>query len=145
MNKKDSGPSLIKAGIIRSIAASAFCLLFSIVYNHFGHGVHSPFLSWLFLFPLLFGTALYLVFYLTGVPHRPSPAAFSVYRTGVSTLTVGSALTGIMEIAGTSSPYIKIYWILGFASIAAAILLQVTYTHKRIMPSHTKVTPSRSQ
>jgi len=94
------------------------------VYNHFGHGVYSPFMTWLFLFPLLFGTAVYMILFMTGIPRRPSSAAIAVYGSGIAAVTTGSALTGVFEIAGTSSPYLPVYWITGFGLMAAGVLVQ---------------------
>lgn len=41
--------SLLFAGV------AAFCLVFSLIYNVFSHEVHSPYMTYLFLWPLLLG------------------------------------------------------------------------------------------
>ena len=137
--KNNSGSSLLRAGIIRSLIASAFCFVFSTVYNHFGHRVYSPYMTWLFLFPLLFGTAVYLIMVMTGIPERPSAAAAAAYSSGIATVTIGSALKGVFAIAGTSSPYLSVYWAAGFGLMGAAVLMQYLYSSRR---AHRNTDPS---
>lgn len=85
--------------------ATIFCFVFFLVYNRFSHGVHSPFMTWLFLWPLLLGfiptTALAVISRLPG----PSEISAFYYNAGVAALTVSSCLRGIFEIAGTTSVY----------------------------------------
>ena len=63
----------------------------------------------MFLSPLLGGALPFGVFWIAE-PYLKHPACFSrlvynVYNSGVAALTVASALTGVFEIAGTSSTY----------------------------------------
>lgn len=93
------------------LAAAVFCIFFSTVYNHYGHGIHSFFMSFLFLWPLA-GAVWYSIL----------PTVFSVYpgrfsrnamNAGLATVTVGSLLHGIFEIAGTASPYVPFFFYIG--------------------------------
>ncbi len=93
------------------LAITAFCVFFSTVYNHYGHGIHSFFMSFLFLWPLA-GAIWYSLL----------PAVFSVYpgrfsknamNAGLATVTVGSLLQGVFEIAGTASPYVPFFFYSG--------------------------------
>ena len=43
--------------LLRYLAVSAFCLLFSAIYRHFSHGIHSPWMSYLAAWPLVLGAA----------------------------------------------------------------------------------------
>lgn len=96
--------------LIRFLAFAAFCLLFSTIYNQFSHGVTSPYMSFLCLWPLILGAVPVFVFMLL---HRTVPMFVSdLWSSGVVTLTVHSALLGIFEIANTSSPMTTpLYWI----------------------------------
>lgn len=86
---------------------SAFLALFSAIYLHFSHGVSSPFMQFLCLIPLLLGALPALLLYRLGYTLRPSVLVF--YRCAVFTLTVGSAVRGVMDIYGTTSALLSIY------------------------------------
>lgn len=51
-SKKIMMPAAIYAGV------TLFCAVFSIIYNIFAHGVHSPYMIWLFVWPLVLGVAV---------------------------------------------------------------------------------------
>lgn len=103
--------------------ATIFCFVFFLIYNMFSHGVHSPFMTWLFLWPLLLGFAPTTVLAL--VHNLPGPGEVSafLYNAGVAALTVSSCLRGIFQIAGTSSVYQVYLMIFGAAVTAAGAIL----------------------
>jgi len=119
---------LLKRKIVKGAAASLFCGILTIVYNHFGHGVHSVYMDRLFLFPLLLGTAVYALLLFTGIVKNASENAFSLYACGITTLTVGSLLKGVFVIAGTNSPYLIVYWSLGIALLILGAALQLRHS-----------------
>ena len=41
--------------LVRYLAVTAFCLLVSVIYGHFSHGIRSFWMSWLALWPLVLG------------------------------------------------------------------------------------------
>ena len=45
----------VKKDLIRYIVATAFCIVFSVIYEHFSHGVYSQFMLLMYLFPLIGG------------------------------------------------------------------------------------------
>ena len=53
------------------------------------------------------------------VSTRPAPlpkrVCWGLYHAGIATLTVGSLISGALEIYGTTSPLIVVYWIAGAA------------------------------
>lgn len=89
-----------------------FLALFGAVYEAFGHGVWSYGMVYAFAFPLVLGV---LPLYLMGMlrAKAPSRPAGSVYHAGIATLSVGSLVTGALEIYGTTSPLTVVYWVLG--------------------------------
>jgi hypothetical protein len=115
--------------------ATAFCILFSQVYALLGHGVRSALLSLMFFYPLLGGVLPFgLLWLLTGrrpsdglfrLTGRPGRLAGNLYHSGLATLTLASALGGILAIAGTASPYLLLYEICGGALLLAGILTDV--------------------
>lgn len=96
------------------------------IYALFGHGVRSAAMTWMFLYPLLGGTPLYFFLWLlvpdiAGQPlYRPG---YNLHNSGIATLTCGSFLTGVVEIAGTASPYIRYITAAGWALAGAGLLL----------------------
>ncbi len=82
-----------------------FCIFFSYVYSQFSHGVSSPHMTYLFLYPLILGN---LVGILLCCFEKSSTTHFwssHLYHTGVVALILGSLLRGIFDIAGTASVY----------------------------------------
>ena len=104
------------------LAISLFCVFFNWIYGIYGHGVHSDYMTFMFGYPLLGGTAVYLI--IGALPKAWLPGRFAVnaYNSGIATLTVGSALSGVFDIAGTSSPYQLIFIIAGIAMVSLGAL-----------------------
>ena len=93
-------------------AVGSFCMLFSYIYSFFSHGVSSPYMTYMCLYPLLGGMLLCLVLWALRLP-EPGSIAINAYSSGIATLTVGSCVHGIMFIAGTSTPLQAVYTALG--------------------------------
>lgn len=104
----------IKNNIIAMGMISIFCLVFSSIYNEFGHGVNSFYMTFLFLWPLL-GVVLYLVMFILNFV--PSRITINAVNGGIAALTSGSLVKGILEIAGTSSDYEIVFFIIGIGMI----------------------------
>ena len=94
------------------------------VYGLFGHGVTSPSMTWMFLFPLIGGVAGYSSFR-SFLPKNVKANDFrsfsNLYNSGIATLTVGSFLQGILEIAGTNSVYVPYFYVIGAALLVAGL------------------------
>ena len=113
--------------LLWDLYATLFCVLFGAVYEAFSHGVYSYGMIYAFVFPLVLGV---LPLLLIGMRRAPDPNRFSqiVYHAGIAALTVGSIVTGVLEIYGTTNPLTLVYWILGGAMTAfggAAYLVSV--------------------
>jgi hypothetical protein len=95
--------------------AAAFCILFNYVYSLYAHGVSSDFMTYMFLFPLLGGSLVFMGFYLLKKRVKaPSRLSFNLYNSGIAWLTVGSCIKGVMEIAGYESDYVTAFFVIGF-------------------------------
>ena len=121
MNKKSFAPR--KTGIVYLIATVTMVILEKI-YRLFGHGVTSPAMTWMFLFPLAGGLLIYLVSRAkVDIEDVERFRSFSnLYHSGIATLTVGSFLKGVLEIAGTDSVYLLYFYIVGFGMVLLGIL-----------------------
>ena len=94
------------------------------IYRLFGHGVTSPAMTWMFLYPLAGGLLIYLVSRTKiGIVDSERFRSFSnLYHSGIATLTVASFLMGVLEIAGTDSVYLPYFYIVGFGMVLFGIL-----------------------
>ncbi|MFB0919279.1 MAG: hypothetical protein QMB62_00120, partial [Oscillospiraceae bacterium] len=95
------------------LCITLFCGLFSAVYENFSHGVYSNFMVYLFLFPFVGGVLPYAVLGLTSHMPCPSRPVSRLYNSGIAALAVGSCVKGVLDIYGTTSAYMPIYWALG--------------------------------
>ena len=119
-NQKLRKPLLVYLGL------TAFCIVLDRVYFLLGHGVESPYMLWLFLYPLLggilpLGLAWIFVDHANEVPLFR--LAYNAFNTGMATLLLGSVLSGVIEIAGTASPYPPYFLVVGWIVYAGSILL----------------------
>jgi len=104
------------------LVLALLCALFGMIYELFSHGVYSYHMLYFFLFPLAGGTVPFLLLAWKG-RFFPDSRAVSLYHAGLAALTVGSCASGILEIYGTTSDLIPIYWIFGSLTIGSALLL----------------------
>ena len=109
----------------RYAIASIGCVAFALIYAQFSHDVYSPFMSFMFAIPLVGGMCVMLALYLAKAHPLPR-ATRQAWALALATLTVGSCLNGIFEIAGTASRYVVIYPIAAglFALMALAALIR---------------------
>lgn len=125
MSILDRAPEKAEAGRTAAIYAgvAVFCGVFALIYGQFSHGVFSAFLGWMFLFPLLLGALPFLLLWRLPSAGYPGTMARYAYHSGLAALTLGSCLTGIFEIYGSTAPLVKAYWVgggilLGFGVLA---------------------------
>jgi hypothetical protein len=110
--------------VYASVAVS--CLFFSIVYAQYSHGVSSASMTFMFCYPLIGGAGVFTALALLRLPFPPR-RAFNAYNSGIATLTVGSTLRGVFEIAGTSSSFQMVFTVVGVAFIVGALIDVLMY------------------
>lgn len=105
-----------------------FCILFSVIYEHFSHGVYSGFMVFLFSIPFAGG---FIPFFLINITSLPFPGKFAsnAYHSGIAALTVGCCMHGIFEIYGSSSNLLTIYWIAGGILILTGLTAYLLSLH----------------
>ena len=115
----------IKKIILSYIAITILAIVFDRIYALFSHDVSSIYMNFMFLYPLLCGAIYYLILglSLSKFKYKKFRFAFNIYNSGISIITVGSLLHGILEIAGTSSPYISWYSIVDLIFILSGLLM----------------------
>jgi len=107
------------------IAISIFCIIFNSIYALYGHGVTSAAMSFMFLYPFIGGAVVFMLLWILKPNAANVPGYrinYNIYNSGIASLVVGSILKGVFEIAGTSSPYTAVYFILGWLLVAAGAI-----------------------
>lgn len=105
------------------LAFTVLSLLFAIVYEHFSHGVYSPYMIFMFAFPLLGGVVPFSIIAKKDGAGFPDALSYNLYNAGIETLTLGSCMKGVFDIYGSSSIYLPIYWIAGISLAVIGILI----------------------
>ena len=105
------------------LGITAFCVLFSTVYEHFSHGVNSNAMIFLFAYPLVGGVLMFGLVALIKKAPFPGRVSYNLYHSGIATLAVGSCFAGVLEIYGTSSDLIKVYWVAGIILTGIGMIL----------------------
>jgi len=121
--QKRRSPSLRCAIVF--LCSAAFCVLFDRVYALYAHDVESLSMALMFLYPLLGGTAMYILLWYfdpSGERVRLSRLFRNAYNAGLATLTLASAIQGVLDIAGSSSPYMPIFVIIGAVLCVASFV-----------------------
>ena len=99
-----------------------FCVLFSVVYEHFSHGVYSADMVFLFAYPVLGGLLPFTALLLAKRVPYPGDGARAAWHCGIAALTVRSCLSGVFEIYGTDSPFLPFLLPVGIALLLGALL-----------------------
>ncbi len=89
------------------------CALFGAIYELFSHEVYSFYMIYAFAFPLCGGVAPYLLLSLPSKLQKRDEYDRLTGHAGIATLTVGSLISGILEIYGTTNRWVLLYWPVG--------------------------------
>lgn len=95
------------------LAVTTLCAAFGVVYELFSYGVYSFFMIYAFAFPLCGGVFPYLIHCLFSRYPMPDEKARFMGHAGIAALTVGSILSGVLEIYGTTNRLMILYGLLG--------------------------------
>lgn len=106
------------------LVAFAVAAIFSVIYESCSHGVYSAFMVGLAAWPLVLGFLPAIIASRAGVM-EPAPLLRAFLASGVFTLTMGSLVTGVMEIYGSTSDLVLVYWVFGSALMLAAVIAYV--------------------
>lgn len=107
-------------------AVTAFCILIFLIYDQFSHGVRSPYMTFLFCWPLCLGLLPSIISCASAKIREQGIISANLYHSGTAALTVSSLLRGIFEIAGNASDYqqwlMTAGWLFLLGGIAAYLL-----------------------
>ena len=84
------------------LGISILCLIIFLIYDQFSHGVRSPYMTYLFLWPLVLGFVPYTIAAFiksktAAYGNSITRIAFNIYNSGVAAITVSSLLKGIFD------------------------------------------------
>ena len=108
---------LVIKKMIPYVIVSIVCLIVSLVYEHFSHGVVSIFMLYAFAIPLTAGI-LCLIF--NKILNK------TIYRAAWITLLVYSYMRGVIEIYGTTNKYLPIFLYVGVGLLLLSITIVET-------------------
>lgn len=111
----------MRAAAVRYAAAAMVCGGFSAIYECLSHGVYSNFMVFLFAVPLVMGAAPALVLALAR--REPPAAPRRLWACAVLTLSLGFCVVGVLEIYGTTSELVMVYWVLAPVLAVAAVVV----------------------
>ena len=112
----------VNIGVKVYLPVSVFCVVIFLIYDRFSHGVRSPFMTFLFLPPLVLGLLPSVLMQIFPRIRRQKTVSANIYHAGVAAVTVSSLLRGILEIAGTASEYQSALMIAGGLSLVVGII-----------------------
>lgn len=120
------------------MAAALITALFGMIYEIFSFGVFS--------FAMIYAFGVFAaggVFWKIIARKHRMTAAFpaSLWNAGLSTVTVGLLLKGVLDIYGSGNSLIRIFWVLGAAELLAALLTLLIAGKKRSAPEKVFKTP----
>lgn len=98
------------------------CFFFAFIYELFSHQVYSNFLILAGLFPLIGGALVNALLYLYIPTLLISRLTNNLYNTSLATFTIGSIITGILEIYGTTSDLVIVYLVCGGLMMVTSLL-----------------------
>ena len=108
------------------LGITAFIALFGFVYEQFSHNVHTFYMWFAWIWPLIFGFIPYLLLYVLKAKRVPGLLTESVYNFGVAMLTVRSVFKGVIIIYNTTNDAIVlVYTILAVVSLALGAALYI--------------------
>lgn len=107
------------------LLAAFLVFLFGMLYERFSHNVYSAFMACAFAFPLAGGTLSCLLLNCFGKSVMPGKLPLNLYAFGISTLTTGSIVKGVLEIYGTTNQLVIVYWCVGAGLMVAAVALYI--------------------
>ncbi len=109
---------------VRHYALAALgCAVFSAIYEYFSHEVYSPWMVGLCAVPLLTGAVPAMAIARTRM--HVSWTASQLWACAVLTLTLGCCFAGVLEIYGTTSPWLPLFFVISAALMLISVLSQL--------------------
>lgn len=110
---------------LRYVISTISVASFGAVYEYFSFGVFSYYMLYAFVFPLVFGALPWMIIAMDvkGVGRFPGQQTINYWGAGITTLTVGSILHGVLDIYGTTGTFTKYYFVVGGVLLLSAVMI----------------------
>ena len=126
----------MKRAAVVGASLALLCVVFTAIYESFSHGATSSHMRCMFLMPLV-GCALPALLCLLTPLHRfVCRPTFNLWNSGLAVWAVGCLFRGIVNISGRFTDLDRIYWILGWIFLAAAVVWELI--HLVILRRHSR-------
>lgn len=119
----------LRKPILSYLFVSLFLLLFVFVYERFSHGVTSNSMRMSVLVPLIFGSFLFILFYILPIPFD---VTIDLWNMSMTTWICGLILDGVYFIYGVDRPIVHIFYYIGGSISIIAIVLYIYQCTKSI-------------
>lgn len=120
--------------VLRYVISTIAAAVFGAVYEYFSFGVYSYYMLYAFAFPLVLGVLPWMLAAMDvkgpGVGF-PGQQTIDLWGYGITTLTVGSILHGVLDIYGTTSAFTKYYFIVGAILLLTAAMIFIGRKEKQ--------------
>jgi hypothetical protein len=103
------------------LGAAVGCVILTLVYGLFGHGVRSWAMDLMWIFPLAGGTTMWGFSRMHPAYQGMFRFGANLFNSGIATLSVHGLLAGILEIAGSDSPYLSWFLVVGVVLSAVGL------------------------
>jgi hypothetical protein len=107
---EDPSKKGVSAMLFIYLGISGFLGLFTTIYYQFSHGVTSPFMTFVFLIPLVGGCGSVLLKRRLG---EGNVLSHNAYPAGLAALIMACLLHAVFDIAGNSSVYVPPLFVMG--------------------------------
>lgn len=126
----------MRRAAVTGASLALLCVVFTAIYERFSHGAVSAHMRCMFLMPLVGCAIPALILYVLPLRRPVGRPAFNLWNSGLAVWTVGCLFRGIVNISGRHTQLDRLYWALGWALLAAALLWEIlsrilTHTKKR--------------
>lgn len=116
---------MVRKIAINYLIGAVVLFVFQFVYHQFSHGVISAILQYAWVVPII---SFLLYWALTTLSH--SKNGMTWLHSGTVIIVNGMVLQGILEIAGSDSPYILWYFIAGILCVFMAVVTLFLTRHQ---------------
>ncbi|MHC5372341.1 hypothetical protein ACYSNU_00920 [Enterococcus sp. LJL120] len=113
----------LKRTIIGYLSITAFLFVFQLIYHRFSHGVTSIGLEYVWVIPLIGGL---LIILLNGpLKTLNNRLAFNLYNIALAVCINAVIIQGILDIAGSDTPYLRYYYFIALPMLALSLVFFV--------------------
>mgnify|MGYP006988895184 CR=1 FL=1 len=116
--------------ILNGLLITIGCATFGAIYEHFSHGVYSYYMIYAFALPLLLYVLPNILLLFFGKREIPEYSRL-LWNFGLTTLTVGCIMQGVLVIYGTGNRLMLLYPVLGGMLMTAGVVVWIVRLRRK--------------